>query len=221
MNLGEQVVVPALQILCQKLIKQNVDEFLRHADGENRKCFDAEPNYIVLRGLANLISYISEQQHVIYTKFDKINIANSAIVMLEDYAKQEYIRNMIHNFFDLLLKWPKSRSNFVELKQLMDNTSMDVVYEIIVSLQRQFHSKLLRPGLNTLDILAVYTAAIRALRIIDPSRVVQDLVCEPVRMYLRSRPDTVRCIMSHITHISSSRFVKQKAKKTTVFFFVK
>ncbi len=40
-------------------------------------------------------------------------------------------------------------------------------------------------GVNTNDILTAYINAIKALRVLDPSGVLLDLVCEPVRKYLR------------------------------------
>lgn len=39
--------------------------------------------------------------------------------------------------------------------------------------------------MNTSDILTAYIAAIRALRILDPVGVILELVCDPVRRYLR------------------------------------
>jgi hypothetical protein len=48
-------------------------------------------------------------------------------------------------------------------------------------------AKLLHPGVNL--------AAIRALRVLDGSRVVLELVCEDERKYLETRLDTVRCIV--------------------------
>ena len=40
-------------------------------------------------------------------------------------------------------------------------------------------------GVNTSDILTAYIAAIRALRVLDPAGVILELVCHPVRKYLR------------------------------------
>lgn len=196
MDLAEEVIAPALQILCRKLVKRHIAELFQ----DNIDCDLKRSDTKYLQVLAAFIGSILNMD-LLCGKAP----CDVVYAFLMDYAKHEYISGVVDNFFDLLLRWPKSRPNFVELKELMDETSQDVIRDVIVSLRRQFHSKLLRPGLNTLDILAVYTAAIRALRVIDPSRVIQDLVCEPVRMYLRSRPDTVRCIMSHITHITSSR----------------
>ena len=62
----------------------------------------------------------------------------------------------------------------------------------VVSLKNILRQKLLHLGVNTTDILTAYITAIRALRILDPSGVLLELVCEPVRKYLRTRDDTVR-----------------------------
>ena len=40
-------------------------------------------------------------------------------------------------------------------------------------------------GVNTTDILTAYISAIRALRVLDTAGVILELVCEPVRRYLR------------------------------------
>ena len=40
-------------------------------------------------------------------------------------------------------------------------------------------------GVNTVDILTAYISAIRALRALDPAGVILELVCDPVRRYLR------------------------------------
>ncbi|XP_055327644.1 anaphase-promoting complex subunit 2-like [Paramacrobiotus metropolitanus] len=210
LELAEQILVPALQILCDKRIKEHVSHCL--ANGNTPGAGDKGKRHLDVTSFHSLSSFL----HNVFQQDTSAECAPLDLItsLILEYATQEYIHAVIESFFDLLLQWPKSRQSFMELKELMDHTSQDVVHGIIVSLQRQFHCKLLRPGLNTLDILAVYTAAIRALRIIDPSRVIQDLVCEPVRVYLRSRPDTVRCIMSHITHISSSRDLYHR--KTTL-----
>ena len=43
-----------------------------------------------------------------------------------------------------------------------------------------------------------YFLQIRALRVLDPSGVLLEIVCEPVRKYLRTRDDTVRCIVQSL-----------------------
>lgn len=40
-------------------------------------------------------------------------------------------------------------------------------------------------GVNTCDIITLYISAIKALRVLDPSMVILEVACEPVRRYLR------------------------------------
>lgn len=44
----------------------------------------------------------------------------------------------------------------------------------------------------------------QGLRLLDPSGVVLEKVCDPVRSYLRIREDTVRCIVASLTDDSSN-----------------
>lgn len=44
---------------------------------------------------------------------------------------------------------------------------------------------LLAVGVNTCDIITLYISAIKALRVLDPSMVILEVACEPVRRYLR------------------------------------
>lgn len=44
---------------------------------------------------------------------------------------------------------------------------------------------LLAIGVNTCDIITLYISAIKALRVLDPSMVILEVACEPIRRYLR------------------------------------
>ncbi|OXB80667.1 UNVERIFIED_CONTAM: hypothetical protein H355_005596 [Colinus virginianus] len=54
-------------------------------------------------------------------------------------------------------------------------------------------------GVNTSDIITLYISAIKALRELDPSMVILEVACEPIRKYLRTREDTVRQIVAGLT----------------------
>lgn len=47
----------------------------------------------------------------------------------------------------------------------------------------------LSSGVHTSDILTVYISAIKALRELDPSMVILQVACQPIRKYLRSVAD--------------------------------
>ena len=48
----------------------------------------------------------------------------------------------------------------------------------------------------------------QALRVVDPTGVVLERVCSPVREYLYRRDDTVRCIVASLTNDSESELVE-------------
>lgn len=58
--------------------------------------------------------------------------------------------------------------------------------------------RLLHPGADTKDILTQYVSIIRCLRIIDPPGVLLYKVADPIRRYLRDRPDTIKCIVASL-----------------------
>ena len=80
----------------------------------------------------------------------------------------------------------------IDLRDCLENT--DLRPFLTKTLKNVLETKLLHLGVNTTDILTAYIQGIRALRVLDPSGVLLEIVCEPVRKYLRTRDDTVRCI---------------------------
>lgn len=53
-------------------------------------------------------------------------------------------------------------------------------------------TRLLHPGVSTMDILTAYVATIKSLKVLDPSGLLLETVTYPIHQYLRSREDTVR-----------------------------
>ena len=52
--------------------------------------------------------------------------------------------------------------------------------------------------------VCTYIHMVQGLRLLDPSGVVLEQVCTPVREYLKTREDTVRCIVASLTDDSSN-----------------
>lgn len=57
-----------------------------------------------------------------------------------------------------------------------------------------------------------YILAIKALRELDPSGVILEVVCRPVRAYLQLRDDTVRSIVRSLVDDSSSELSNELAE---------
>lgn len=72
--------------------------------------------------------------------------------------------------------------------------------------------RLLHPGVNTTDILTGYVAAIKTIRHLDSTGILLEMITEPVKQYMRSRPDTVRCVASALTEDGPTDLSEELAK---------
>ena len=103
----------------------------------------------------------------------------------------------MEELFDLVAEYPDSHVGVVELRQVLEITYMHP--KVGGALRSALVKRLNHPGANTSQIIDVYINTIKVLREIDPSDRLLQLVAEPVRSYLRSRKDTVRCIITSLT----------------------
>ena len=69
---------------------------------------------------------------------------------------------------------------------------------LVGSTTHRNQKRLLHPGADTKDIISQYVSIIRCLRLIDPPGVLLYKVADPIRKYLRGRPDTIRCIVASL-----------------------
>jgi len=107
-------------------------------------------------------------------------------------------RIRIQQLFTIIVEFPESEPALIDLSECIDHVQ-ELRKELVEELRSDLEVRLLHPGVDTNDILTAYVSAIRALRVLDPSGVLLDAVCDPVRKYLRHREDTVRCIVTDLT----------------------
>ncbi|CAE6423182.1 unnamed protein product [Rhizoctonia solani] len=98
--------------------------------------------------------------------------------------------------FDIIVDYPDSRVALTDLKECMERA--DGRGNLVRTLRKLNNKRLLHPGADTKDILTQYVSTIRCLRILDPPGVLLFKVADPIRRYLRERPDTIRCIVSNL-----------------------
>ncbi|KAF8682314.1 Anaphase promoting complex (APC) subunit 2 [Rhizoctonia solani] len=98
--------------------------------------------------------------------------------------------------FDIIVDYPDSRIALTDLKECMERA--DGRGNLVRTLRKLNNKRLLHPGADTKDILTQYVSTIRCLRILDPPGVLLFKVADPIRRYLRERPDTIRCIVSNL-----------------------
>ncbi|GFS60495.1 anaphase-promoting complex subunit 2 [Trichonephila inaurata madagascariensis] len=118
--------------------------------------------------------------------------------------------------FDIIIEFPESQAALEDLKEVLAMTNLRP--KLISSLKTSLENRLLHPGVNTSDILTAYISAIKALRVLDRTGVVLQIVSEPVCKYLRSREDTVRCIIFSLREDSCGELACELLKGVSVKF---
>ncbi|XP_001845662.2 anaphase-promoting complex subunit 2 [Culex quinquefasciatus] len=129
---------------------------------------------------------------------------------LSFYLYENYANAIIEQFFGIIIDFPMSQAAIDDLKLCLEK--IDLKSYLIKTVKGTFESKLLHPGVDTPDILTGYVAAIKTLRHLDPTGVLLQTITEPVKEYLRSRPDTVRCVVTGLTEEGCSDLSEELAK---------
>eukprot|EP00879_Flechtneria_rotunda_P025193 GHRR01026760.1.p1 GENE.GHRR01026760.1~~GHRR01026760.1.p1 ORF type:complete len:416 (+),score=172.02 GHRR01026760.1:704-1951(+) len=101
------------------------------------------------------------------------------------------------DMFDIVIDYPDSAPALQDLALCLQHTNM--AGQFAASFKAALQQRLLHAGAATADIIHTYVSTIRAMRQIDPSGLLLYIVSEPIRAYLRSRPDTIRSIVSMLT----------------------
>lgn len=129
---------------------------------------------------------------------------------LSFYLYENYANAIIEQFFGIIIDFPMSQAAIDDLKMCLEK--IDLKSYLIKTVKGTLESKLLHPGVDTPDILTGYVAAIKTLRHLDPTGVLLQTITEPVKEYLRSRPDTVRCVVTGLTEEGCSDLSEELAK---------
>lgn len=133
--------------------------------------------------------------------FDLLSIETSQVQeKLEGFLKVAYAEVRVAHMFEIIIEYPNSEAAIEDLRMCLEQSpTPDFRLNLIESVKQSLIESLLHPGVNTYDILTAYISAIKALRALDTTGLILQLVTEPVRRYLKSRDDTVRCIVTALT----------------------
>ncbi|KAF6265130.1 hypothetical protein COO60DRAFT_1116784 [Scenedesmus sp. NREL 46B-D3] len=101
------------------------------------------------------------------------------------------------DMFDIVIDYPDSAPALSDLALCLAHTNMAA--QFAATFKSSLQQRLLHAGAATSDIIHTYVSTIRAMRQLGRSGLLLDTVSEPIRAYLRSRPDTIRCIVSMLT----------------------
>ncbi|KAI1200881.1 Cullin family protein [Nemania serpens] len=116
----------------------------------------------------------------------------------------------INELFDIVINWPNSEGGIEDLRFAV--TTPQRRLQLTDAFSAALQTRLLHPGRSTLDILRTYIAMIRTFHKLDHSRVLLDRVAYSLQLYLCTREDTVRIIVSGL--LSTLKEVDSEARKT-------
>ncbi|KAL9988810.1 hypothetical protein ACROYT_G003298 [Oculina patagonica] len=205
LGLMKKVAEPAFLSVIHKEIQRRIEEKCK---GEFESSF-----------LASLLQWIDTELCgwlllIFQTQGNDANSRTSTEISLEEWKPKlhyfmykSFADLRISELFTIIVEYPDSLPAIQDLKECLEVT--DQRKELIVSLRTAFERRLLHPGANTSDILTQYVSAIRALHVLDPAGVILEHVCTPVRQYLRTREDTVRCIVTSLTDENSTELAEE------------
>ncbi|KAI0404996.1 Cullin family protein [Xylaria palmicola] len=116
----------------------------------------------------------------------------------------------ISELFDIVINWPNSEGGIEDLRFAV--TTPQRRLQLTDAFSAALQNRLLHPGRSTLEILRTYIAMIRTFHKLDHSRVLLDRVAYSLQLYLCTREDTVRTIVSGL--LSTPSEVNSEARKT-------
>ncbi|KAM9346561.1 anaphase-promoting complex subunit 2 [Symphorus nematophorus] len=208
LQLLEWVSSEAVTSILHKLIEQRMEQ---HCRGEYERSFLLEFQEwleLVLGWLSKVFASEADRDGLVpapsVPSTPSIQVGQPASSVLKQWRCHMhqffcriYVNMRIEELFSIIRDFPESKAAIEDLKFCLERTNQR--QQLLTSLKSAFESRLLHPGVHTSDILTVYISAIKALRELDPSMVILQVACQPIRKYLRTREDTVRQIVAGLT----------------------
>lgn len=99
-----------------------------------------------------------------------------------------------NELFDIVVSWPDSSGALDDLRVAVTTPQRRLHLTDVFS--SHLKERLLHPGTSTLQILRTYISMIWSFHSLDQSKVLLDRVAYPLQLYLSSREDTVRIIIT-------------------------
>lgn len=116
----------------------------------------------------------------------------------------------IDELFDIVISWPNSEGGIDDLRYAV--TTPQRRLQLTDAFSTTLQKRLLHAGRSTLDILRTYIAMIRTFHKLDHSRVLLDRVAYSLQLYLCTREDTVRIIVTGL--LANREEINTEARQT-------
>lgn len=210
-----QFLTSTIQILSwHKIFKKTFHSFLQSII--ESKIRDIASGRYSEKVLPDIIGWINaDLSSLVHMLFGNAKDQNElAVTILNNLVNctvhSSFSRIRSFELFDIVVDYPNSIPALTELR---DSISIaDSIGEVGQNFRSIVQKRLLHMGASTSQILDVYILIIKALRILDSSDLLLNFVARPIRQYLLSRKDTVRCIIVSLTDNSDSNLYTELKK---------
>ncbi|XP_059613916.1 anaphase-promoting complex subunit 2 [Phlebotomus argentipes] len=195
-NLIEERIETSVREMCKGVFASNIDTLEKWLS-------------------AIVINWLIRIYNLGCLKIDEENAKMKATIAefhmkLNFFMYETYANVIIEQFFDIIIDFPESQPAIDDLKVCFEK--VDLRPHLVQTLKVALETRLLHPGVDTADILTGYVSAIKAIRHLDSSGVLLETMTEPVREYLRSRCDTVRCVVTGLIEDGPTDLAEELAK---------
>ncbi|XP_034109479.1 anaphase-promoting complex subunit 2 [Drosophila nasuta] len=209
MGLIDRLAGSALTILIKLKIKEHInDTCLGIFDRSHLKQLETWINDVVMTWLTSIFTEWRSGDDI---NNEQIPESVQAFkVKLTYFMYETFAQNVISQFFSIIIDYPDSTPAIEDLKICMEKIDMRV--HLTESLRSALEARILHPGVNTMDILTGYVAAIKAIRHLDNTGVILEIVTAPIKDYLRKRNDTVRRVVTGLTEEGPTDLSEELAK---------
>lgn len=140
------------------------------------------------------LRYYMSQNNVM----NRLQIPSLSYSNIRDFIVNTFIYCRMSQLFDIIIDFPNSEPAVYDLHVCIISEPF-YRKKFITTLKSSIEKRLLHPGVPTSDIIDAYITHIKALKVLDPQGIILQIVCDPIRNYLKSREDTVRCIINSLT----------------------
>ncbi|OBT93762.1 hypothetical protein VE01_08136 [Pseudogymnoascus verrucosus] len=130
----------------------------------------------------------------ILSQLDSTEVAYSDLEKWKEMAIGRLASLRTSELFDIVVHWPNGGGAIDDLRTAI--TTPQRRLQLTEAFTVELKERLLHPGKSTLEILRTYIAMICSFHALDHSKVLLDRVAYPLQVYLCSREDTVRIIIT-------------------------
>ncbi|EDX08477.1 anaphase-promoting complex subunit 2 [Drosophila simulans] len=213
MNLIDRLTGSALTALIKLKIKEHIsDTCMGIFDRSHLKQLETWLSDVIMSWLTNIFTEWKSKDSI--NDIEVPESVKSFKVKLTYFMYETFAQSVIGQFFSIIIDYPDSIPAIDDLKICMEKIDMRVY--LTESLRSSLEARILHPGVNTMDILTGYVAAIKAIRHLDSTGVILEMVTAPIKDYLRKRNDTVRRVVTGLTEEGPTDLSEELAKGETI-----